>query len=269
LTIDLSSSTEPRIAVASHVLAEVQATAGRSSLPFIVIGATARDILSVAIVGTTPDRATADVDIAIAIPTWHEFERLTAGLERVGRHEHTFLVSGLPVDVVPFGGIETDARTITWRDGSRMSAFGLREAYGASLTALLPGGTTVRVPSLPGLASLKLTAWFDRRLETRRDAVDLQTIIGWCTSGTLLDDLYENGVELLEAYGFDPDLASAHRLGNDIAGMFQSETQRLLDILDGDNVARLVADMPSTVTDQAAIVRAVRSGLCGELPTDA
>lgn len=227
----------------------------------MVIGATARDILSLDLLGSTPDRATADVDIAVAVPSWTTFASLTSGLDRVGRREHTFHVAGFPVDVVPFGGIETPARTIDWRGGGRMSTFGLRETYAASLTAVLPGAVAVQVPTVAGLTALKLLAWFERRLETRRDAVDLDTLIGWYGTGTLLDDLYDSDVDLLEAYDFDPDLASAHRLGRAMADELTTGTPRLLQVLDDDGLARLAADMPTTVADRAAALRAVRSGL--------
>lgn len=262
-TIDLSSSTDPRITVASDVLAELAVTAGRHGIPFMVIGATARDILSTALVGAPPARATADVDIAVAVPSWRSFDALAVELDRAGRRRHTFVVSGLRVDVVPFGGVETGERTIAWGDGTVMSTVGLREAYDTSITAALPHGTVVRVPSVAGLTSLKLTAWSDRRLETRRDAVDLQSIIGWCASGSLLDALYEDGIALLEAYDFDPDLAAAHRLGLDMAASLGSAAPRALALLDDDNVARLVADMPPSVADQSAILLALRAGLGG------
>ena len=82
-TIDLSSSTDSRIAVAGQVLAMLQRTARRHAIPLMVIGATARDILSVAIAGAPPDRATADIDIAVAVSSWQAFESLTADLEHV------------------------------------------------------------------------------------------------------------------------------------------------------------------------------------------
>jgi predicted nucleotidyltransferase len=63
--IDLSKSTEPRLAVASEVLSLVSAVAKQHGVELMVVGATARDILSAAIVGTPPARATADVNVAL------------------------------------------------------------------------------------------------------------------------------------------------------------------------------------------------------------
>lgn len=37
---------------------------------------------------------------------------LVAGLERHGRSVHSFLVEGVEVDVLPYGGIEEEDRTI-------------------------------------------------------------------------------------------------------------------------------------------------------------
>lgn len=260
-TIDLSSSTDSRIAVAGQVLAILQETTHSHDVPLMVIGATARDILSVAIAGVPPNRATADIDIAVAVSSWQVFEALTADLERVGRRRHTFTVSGMHVDVVPFGDLETSGRVIDWGDGSGMNTLGLREAYAASLTALLPGGTEVRVPSVAGLTTLKLMAWSDRRLETRRDAVDLQTILGWGTTGALLDDLFETGVALLEAYDFDTDLAASHRLGLQMLELLGSEAPQVLALLDDDNLARLAADMPASPAAPADMLRTLRAGL--------
>jgi predicted nucleotidyltransferase len=41
---------------------------------------------------------------------------------------HTFLVSGITVDIVPFGGIEREDRTVVWPDGSVMNTLGFAEA---------------------------------------------------------------------------------------------------------------------------------------------
>ena len=259
--IDLSSSTDPRIAVASRVLGEVDAVVVRQGSRLMVVGATARDILSEALVGSPPGRATADVDVAVAVPSWAAFESLTIGLTRVGRGRHRFLVSGVQVDVVPFGDVETAERRIDWGDGTRMSALGLREAYDCAERVRLPGGTEVLVPTVAGLAVLKLTAWSDRRLDTRRDAVDLQTIIGWYATGTLLDELYDLDARLLETHDFDPVTASAHRLGRHMAKVLGRDAGSVAALLDDPKLGMLVADMPASVADQGAALRALRAGL--------
>lgn len=259
--IDLSSSTDPRIAVASHVLSEVVAVATRHGVRLMVVGATARDILSEAIVGAPAARATADVDVAVAVPSWQAFEALAADLTRVGRSRHRFLVAGAQVDVVPFGDVETGDRLVDWGDGTRMSARGLSEALAHAEPARLPGGVEVLVPTVAGLAVLKLVAWSDRRLETKRDAVDLQTILGWYATGTLLDELYETELGLLSAYDFDPAPASAHRLGRHMAELLGSTTADVVALVDDESLGRLAADMPNSVADQAAALRALREGL--------
>jgi len=260
VTLDLSSSTAPEAVVAGAVVAELT-NLGALDAPFMLIGATARDLHSLTIVGTPPARATRDVDIAVAVPSWHEYDEIVRALERAGRHEHAYLVARARVDLVPFGDLETSERTLEWRDGARMTTFGLREAMTSSVAVLLPGGASARVPSMPGLAFLKLAAWHDRRLETRRDAVDLATIIGWYSTGHHLDVLYGEAADVLQRYDFDPVLAGAHRLGQDVAAVLGPGTNRALSILDEENVSRLTADMPSTVLDRTPILRALRAGI--------
>ena len=230
-------------------------------MPLMVVGATARDILSASIVGSLPTRATTDIDVAVAVPSWVAFDALTSRLDRVGRSRHRYRVSGVDVDVLPFGDVETSERLLDWGDGARMNARGLSEAFAASECVRLPGGAEVAVPTVAGLAVLKLSAWSDRRLETRRDAVDLQTITGWYMTGTFLDELYDTEVDLLEAYDFDPDLAAAHRLGRDMAQLLGGSARPALALLADDKPARLAADMPTSVGDQTGIVRSLRAGL--------
>jgi len=259
--IDLSSSTDPKIAVAGQVLGEIAALTGQYSVPLMVVGATARDILSESIVGSLPTRATADIDVAVAVPSWAAFDALTSRMDRVGRSRHRCRVSGVDVDVLPFGDVATSERLLDWGDGARMNVLGLSEAFAASERVRLPGGAEVAVPTVAGLTVLKLSAWSDRRLETRRDAVDQQTIIGWYLTGTFLDALYDAEVDLLEAYDFNPDLAAAHRLGRNMAELLGGSARPVLALLAGDKPARLAADMPTSVGDQAGILRALRAGL--------
>lgn len=97
------------------------------SLPMVLIGAAARDLCVHAPLAESPTRTTNDVDIAIAVPHGEEFARFTSPFDAVKKAEHKFVVLGIEVDIVPFGGVESDGE-VTFRDGSVLDVVGLREA---------------------------------------------------------------------------------------------------------------------------------------------
>jgi hypothetical protein len=66
----------------AELLAAVRAAAGDASL--LLIGAAARDILLVHAHGINPERATEDTDVALAVGSWGEFQRLREALLRSG-----------------------------------------------------------------------------------------------------------------------------------------------------------------------------------------
>jgi predicted nucleotidyltransferase len=176
--LDFSGSTSSDLVRAGRVLGSLSDAAGPLGISYVVVGATARDILSAARPGRTVHRMTSDVDIAVAVDSWAEFNRLADRLPGRGRVAHKFVIEGIPVDVVPCGPIESAARTITWPDDFVMNTLGLYEAMEGAFDVLLPGPVRTRVISLPGLVGLKLLSWYDRRQDTRRDAVDLATLMG-------------------------------------------------------------------------------------------
>ena len=95
-----------------------------SELPYIVVGATARDLLLFHVFGIPVTRATADVDFAVAMDSWERFSELRAALLasghfREGKMEHRVYLKALsvkdeiPVDLIPFGGV-AEADVIHW-----------------------------------------------------------------------------------------------------------------------------------------------------------
>src|SRR5664279_1714852 len=159
--INLSTSTDPDLNLVAHVLAVLDASAKAVGAEYIVVGATARNILAAALLDRLPGRATRDVDIAVAVPDWPTFERLTRGLApRGATHAFTVQVLGaaVDVDVVPYGGVEGPDRSVIFPDDHKLNVLGLREAFDAAQTVRLPGGLQVRVPTVPGLAVLKILA---------------------------------------------------------------------------------------------------------------
>jgi predicted nucleotidyltransferase len=67
-----------------HILIVVDGVAAKQGCPYIVVGATARDLLLYHVFGIPAMRATQDVDFAIAVENWEQFQKLrTALLGRV------------------------------------------------------------------------------------------------------------------------------------------------------------------------------------------
>jgi predicted nucleotidyltransferase len=265
MTIDLSASTDPDLAVAAQVLAVLDACAKAVGAEYMVVGATARDILAAALVDRRPGRATRDVDIAVGVADWKAFERLTAGLvPRRAGHAFTVQVFGgaVEVDVIPYGGVEEPDRSVVFPDDHRLNVLGVSEVFDTAQIARLPGALDVWVPTVAGLALLKIMAWADRRLQSRRDAVDLDEILGWYGDEAFLNDLFED-TDLLARYDFDVELVGAHRLGIQIRELAGSRAgERLLAILDDAGLrARLASDMGRTGTRNPRRVDALAGGI--------
>ncbi|RIQ30893.1 hypothetical protein [Jiangella rhizosphaerae] len=127
--IDLTGRDE-----AIHLVEPLRRIARRAEmmgLPYLVVGAAARDMLLHAHHGVPIRRMTTDLDIAVAVEDWRGFEALRSTFPHIsGGPEHRVTVGEMRVDLVPFGGVERTDRTIAWPpDGdSVMSAFGLAEA---------------------------------------------------------------------------------------------------------------------------------------------
>jgi predicted nucleotidyltransferase len=72
-TVDKSRPVDP---VTLHILSVVNHVAAELELPYIVVGATARDLLLFPVFGLPVTRATADVDFAVAMDSWERFREL-------------------------------------------------------------------------------------------------------------------------------------------------------------------------------------------------
>lgn len=197
---------------------------------YFVAGATARDLLLVRIHGLRPGRATYDIDFGIAVENWDSFARLKELLIATGRFaEYSKALQrliysddgtgiSLPVDLIPFGGVATHDGFIQWPPSLDivMNVAGFKEALLSSTAVEVGPGAVIRVASLTGLALLKLVAWSDRGRETDKDAVDLyQLMVSYADAGNT-DRIYDAELELLEAVGYDVELAGAELLGRDV-----------------------------------------------------
>ena len=206
----------------------------------LLVGAMARDLLMHYGHGVPITRATADVDLAFAVADWGEFAVLRAALidSRTftsASPSHRLLHRDrIPIDLVPFGGVEAPDGTVTWpADESVVRVLGYREALAAAIDLTLPEAQRVLTVSLPMLAILKLLAWSERHVvEPRKDASDLFLILKNYLNQENTDRLYVEAAHLLEADDFDYEAAGGWLAGHDAASQIcgcSPEPERLFD----------------------------------------
>jgi predicted nucleotidyltransferase len=179
--------------------------------------------------GLDARRATHDVDFAIALESWEQFQTLKTALVASGAFApatdkiHLLLYqpaehsNAFPLDLIPFGGLEQEAHRIAWPPDTTvvMSVTGYAEALASAIDVDVGNGLVIRVVSIPALAALKLLAWDDRGLQDNKDARDRLFLLQHYHEAGNGDRLYEEAYGLLEAAGFDLPLAGAALLGHD------------------------------------------------------
>lgn len=273
----LDFSQRPELALHARVIADVEAAASNLDIAPLIAGAFARDLHLHYAHGVPIQRATLDIDFALAVPDWAAFAALrthllqaglfteSAGAEHRMRH-HT----GWKVDLVPFGGVESPNRKIAWPpQGERvMDVFGFREALAAALPVALPGGVQTRVVSLPALALLKLVCWQERHYQSpRKDANDLQMIMLHYINTGNEPRLWDEFVDWTQEENFEYELVGPRMLGHDLANLLDAPgrakiAQLLLQQIDVANPCVLPNEMSTNDPDRAvAWLEAVLHGL--------
>lgn len=227
------------------ILRRVDAVAREQGIDYFVGGALARDLILLHVFGKVTGRATRDVDLGICIDDWGKLDSLKASLIQSGKFTEQPMLAhrliyrpredafGIPLDLLPFGGVESADATIAWPLGMDivMNVAGFSEAHTSALMVEVVEGVVVPVTSLPSLAVLKLIAWCDRHLETTKDATDFLLIARHYHDTGNADRLYETESALLQATDFDPEMAGAMLLGKDAAAICLASTAESIETI--------------------------------------
>ena len=224
MLLDISPKIDRAIAT---VLADLAELATDSDIEFFVVGAMARDMILDYGFGIDAGRATRDIDLGIRVADWQEFERLVNLLKDSNWHcreqqQHRLIhKSGIPVDLIPFGAIESNDGNILWPPhfNEALSVMGFTDAYADCWHVQIRQAPSldIHVASPAGQALLKLVAWRDRGfVRGGRDATDVRLLME-----RYLD--LDNIARIAEEYpdwlddDFDYPVVGAKLLGVDVA----------------------------------------------------
>jgi predicted nucleotidyltransferase len=225
-------------------LAALDGILKRLQCPYMLVGATARDVLLYNVFGQRVLRATQDVDIAISIDSWERFNIVKSEILRAPDfqpstaqpyrvlHKTSGAAHSTPVDILPFGEIATEAEAFRWPPPDsdlvmNVAAFG--DAYASSLTVTAGPEFDLRIASIPGLALLKLLAWLDK--SESKQAQDVLRLIETYGDAGNEERLYGDKIDLLEAEGFDFALAGARLLAQDALALAAPATINIVQSL--------------------------------------
>jgi predicted nucleotidyltransferase len=227
------------------ILAHAKAATQALGIGVFVGGAMARDIMLTHVHGQAVRRATRDVDIGLYIDSWERFAALKDRLAATGaffavqgksHRMHYLRPGGIPLDLIPFGGVAGEDQTITWPPGHDvvLNVAGFREGLDGADLVDLGAGLAMHVCTLPSLSVLKLLAWRDRGRDNNKDATDFLALAqAYATAGNM-DRLYDEEAGLLEMAGHDPDLAGAALLGKDAAMLCSPGTAQQVRVILAD-----------------------------------
>jgi predicted nucleotidyltransferase len=242
ISFDLSGKIDPLTVAA---LSALKGVADYCDSPFFMIGASARDFILKHCYGIEPRRLTTDIDLGVQVADWGHFHKLTNALMATGKflpdqsQKQRYHYGSVLIDIVPFGPIADENERIAWPPEHEiiMSMVGFKEAYEYAITVRL--STTpeldIKLPTLPGLALMKIVSWSEGYPGRTKDAEDLLLIMHKYEHTGNSDRLFESESELLQEEGFDIKLSSIRLLGRDMATMANSETLKTVKrILEGE-----------------------------------
>lgn len=226
-------------------------------LEFYVVGAIARDILFYEIFeAEIPLRGTSDVDIAISVKNWNEYDMVFKELIKSGDFEkdrdrqRLKYKNIITVDILPYGKIANNNQIIEWPPpelSSMMSVSGFKEAYDSAIKLEIKTGKFIKIASLEGLTILKIIAWQDRK--SQRDAQDLKTLLTSYFNLYIkeIEKIYDEYSDLIIKVKGDTEKTGIRILGERISLVLQYAPDvkaKLINIIedelkkDGDNLAQ-------------------------------
>lgn len=243
----------------------VTTIAEQNNIKFFVVGAAARDMVLHYGYGIEIRRATRDIDFAVKISNWEEFDTIKQLLVASGeftetRVKHRLIYrKNIEVDIVPFGEIMEPDSTISWPPKHEiiMNVLGFEEAYDDAILVRIRDNPEldIRVASPQSMAVLKLLAWNDRAKINSKDALDLKYIMSVYLDAGNHERLHDEHADLVDD-DFDYVITGARLLGRDMAKLLGHES------------LAVVKDLIAQQTQEQDKYSLVEDMMCGDLADD-
>ena len=202
-----------------------------------VVGAAARDIALRLLEVSNAPRRTMDLDVAVMLKEWSQYERLAGILQQnhfeKAQEKQRFIYRGnegqirFEVDIVPFGAI-AEGDQVAWPpEGSPvMSVRCFEDVMRVADKVSVDGLFAFRLASLSGQFLIKLDTWGDRRMRTKKDATDMAFLLqNVYVAYALANDGLPPEVDI-NAEQFDVIVAGAEWMAADLRGMLTDEHRR-------------------------------------------
>jgi len=249
-------------------LLELTKVANGLDLDFFIIGATARDIVMEHFYKIKAPRMTNDIDIAVYVAKWEEYNALTdsllaTGMFLKGDQKQRYIFKDTFLDIIPFGDISGRNNKISWPPEYEtiLTTVGFMDTYKNSITFRLNSEPVldVKVSTIPGLAIMKLLSWNEAYPDRPRDAEDLLFTMREYQNAGIEDRLYEQEVILLEEEEYDNERAGIRLLGRDMARISNADTanavKKILALETGeDSQYRLISQMGGNIDNADSIM---------------
>jgi len=237
-----------------------------AQIAYMLVGATARDLILHHVFGERVTRATYDLDFAVLVDSWEQFSYVKQLLvsrpdfredsKQIQRfyYKNENATFETIVDIIPFGHLESTTGMIAWPPNSDvlMNVVAFSDAYKSAATVELDAELSIPVTSLAGLMILKLFAWLDRH--ENRDVQDIRKLLETYTGAGNVERLYEQEEEQLERDEFDTTLSGAFLLGKDVRRITDEKVRHELGTLLTDdarsNLATQIARTMSILEDR-------------------
>ncbi len=233
-----------------------------AGLEYMLIGATARDLVIENVYGIRSIRRTYDIDISICIDSWEKFEKFKNILSTINfsfdpkvAHKMNFTPSltknKLQLDLIPFGAISDANGQISWPPNFdvTMSVLGFSEAFKSKLLIDTNNDTVIPVASIEGFFLLKLIAWLDRdSTQRQKDAEDLGFVLeNYEHLDGMTEKLFEE--DCLESYDFDLTKTATSKLAREIREICTPQTYKhLLTNLLTDNKENILEQLATEIS---------------------